>query len=259
MKKEVGAAGRAWEIVYPIGMYYVAMTIGTFVAQMIFGATNESYMLSKIIGSLVAVPVVYMDYKSDLSRMGVFGKKISVDKELVVHVLFAVAITICISISLNNIISMSPLMAVSDEYEKASNAFYGGNIGLELVGAAIVTPILEELLYRGVVYGRLRRRMQMWPAIVMSALVFGAFHFNVVQFTYATLVGIIFAIFVEKTGFLYPAILGHVVANAIAVVRTETGILADTVDGSVSAWLISVGLFLIGVGLLIIYAGRKKR
>lgn len=250
---------KAWSIIYPVGMYYASITIGIFIAQLIFGTSIENYMLCKIIGSLVALPVVYQDYKADLKRIGLYGKKWPFSMEMITNILFVMGITICISVSLNNIISMSPLMQVSTEYQNASNAFYGSSIWLELLGSAIITPILEELLHRGVVYGRLRRMMRMWPAVILSALVFAALHFNIVQFTYAFLLGIVFALFVEKTGHIYPAILAHIVANGIAVIRTETGFLLETVDGSASAWWVSVGLLLMGIGGLIIYVGRKGK
>lgn len=39
-----------------------------------------------------------------------------------------------------------------------------------------------------------------------------------------------------KSGHVYAAMIGHITANAFAVIRTETGILKWTVDGSVMAW-----------------------
>lgn len=258
MNRKYGFASQAWEIIYPVGMYYAAITIGTFVAQFFLGASIENYMLCKIIGSLVALPVVYTDYKSDLSRIGLYGKKVPFSKTMLFNILAVVGITICISVSLNNIILMSPLVSMSEEYANASDAFYGSTFVFEFLGSVLITPILEELLHRGVVYGRLRRMMNMWPAVIVSALVFAALHFNIIQFTYAFFIGIVLALFVEKTGHIYPAILAHIVANGIAVIRTETGFLLETVDGSVSAWLISVGLFFVGLSGLISYAGKKK-
>lgn len=258
MKDRVGFTNKVLEIIEPVGMYYLTITLGMFVAQFFFGASNESYMLCKIIGSLVALPVVCLYYIADLKRIGQYGKKWPFSMQMLKNILLVTVITICISVSLNNIISMSPLVTVSDEYDKASNAFYGSTIWLELLGSAVITPLLEEVLHRGVVYIRLRRSMNMWPAVIVSAFVFAALHFNVVQFTYAFLLGIVFALFTEKTGHIYPAVLAHIVANGIAVIRTETGFLSSTVDGTVSAWLISVGLLLIGLGILIIYVGKKE-
>lgn len=259
MKRNISLSSRIWEIVYPVLMYYAAITIGVFVAQLIFGTGNESYMLCKIIGSIVAIPVVYADYKRDLMMTGRYGMKNFVTAEHVKQVLAVIGITICVSVGLNNIISMSPLVSMSEEYQNANDAFYGSTIWLELLGSALITPFLEELLHRGVVYGRLRRMMGMWPAVIVSALIFAGLHFNIVQFIYAFLLGIVFALFVEKTGQLYPAVIAHIVANGIAVIRTETGFLQSTVDGSVSAWVISVVLCLLGIGGVLIFVGGNKK
>lgn len=258
MKRERNIAEKIWEIAYPVLMYYVAISIGSYIAQMIIGPGIENYMLCKTIGSLAAIPVVYADYKKDLMLTGRYGLKSPFTAQQAKSMLVIIGITICLSVGLNNVISMSPLVQMSEEFQNASDAFYGSTIWIELLGSALVTPFLEELLHRGVVYGRLRRRMDMWPAVIVSALIFAGLHFNIVQFIYAFLLGIVFALFVEKTGKLYPAIVAHIVANGIAVVRTETGFLQGTVDGSVSAWLISVGVCLIGVAGLLSFVGKKK-
>ncbi len=256
MNQNYGIASKIWQIVYPVGMYYVAISIGIMIAQMIFGASNETYMLCKIIGSLVAIPVVFADYKHDRMLSGLWGMKPQITKEKAWNLVAVIGIMICVSISLNNIISMSPLMQMSEEYQNASDAFYGSTIWLELVGSALITPFLEELLHRGVVYGRLRRMMGLWPAVLVSALVFAVLHFNIVQFIYAFLLGIVLALFVEKTGSIYVAVVAHIVANAIAVIRTETGFLAGTVDGSILAWAVSVVLLLVGVVGLCVYSKK---
>lgn len=259
MKRELNLADKIWEIAYPVLMYYVAISIGSYLAQILFGAGIENYMLCKIMGSMVAIPVVFSDYKNDLMLTGRYRLKNPITVVQIKQMLAVIGITICLSVGLNNVICMSPLVELSEEYQNASDAFYGGSIELELLGSALITPFLEELLHRGVVFGRLRRRMQMWPAVLVSALIFAILHFNMVQFIYAFLLGIVFALFVEKTGHLYPAVIAHVVSNAVAVVRTETGFLQGTVDRSVSAWLISAGFCLLGLGLLMVFDGKDRK
>lgn len=250
MNDKFGIAGKIWSIAYPIMMYYVAITVGTFLAQLFFGDGVETYMLCKIIGSFVAIPVVYADYKQDLILMGKFGDKTSMNKQKWIELAWMMFLTLLLSVSLNNIICMSPLVTISEEYQTASNAFYGSTFWIEIFGSALVTPFLEELLHRGVVYGRLRRMMGMWQSVILSALLFAGLHFNIVQFVYAFLMGILFALLVEKNGKLYPAILAHIIANGLAVVRTETGFLAQTVDGSIFAWIISLVLLFAGCMIL---------
>ena len=258
MKYRFGIASQIWDILYPVLMYYVAITLGMFVAQIVFGTGTQNYMLCKIIGSVCAIPVVFADYKHDQMLSGKWGLKTTEDIHKWTQLLFALGIMICISIALNNLILMSPLLDVSEEYENAAGAFYGSNIWLELIGSALITPYLEELLHRGVVYGRLRRMTGVWPSVILSALIFAALHFNIVQFVYAFCLGIVLALFVEKTGKLYVAVLAHIVANTIAVVRTEAGILAGTVNGSIVAWGISVTMLVAGAIGLIIFMKHKQ-
>ena len=74
-------------------------------------------------------------------------------------------------------------------------------------------------------------------------------HFNLVQFIYALVIGFALAIFMEWTDGLYGALCGHMVANFLAVIRTEFNLLSFTIDGSIAAWIISVIAFFIGVVL----------
>jgi membrane protease YdiL (CAAX protease family) len=251
-------AVKIWEIMYPVLAYYAAISIGSFIAQMIFGAGIETYMLCKIIGSIVAIPVVFADYKRDLMLTGKFGLKESINKKQWMELGFVIVITLFLSVALNNVLSMSPLVKMSQEYQNASEAFYGSNIWVELLGSALITPFLEELLHRGVVYGRLRRMMGLVPSVLLSALIFAGLHFNIVQFIYAFLLGIIFALFVEKSGRLYPAVIAHIAANFLAVIRTETGFLEGTVDGSAAAWLISIGCLCVGIVMFLCYYRKEK-
>ncbi|MBP3451536.1 MAG: hypothetical protein J6J73_01960, partial [Agathobacter sp.] len=98
-------ANKIWAIAYPVLMYYVAITMGSFVAQIIFGTGVEQYMLCKIIGSIVAIPVVFADYKKDLIMTGRYKLKNPITSLQMKQLLMAVGVTICLSIGLNNVIS----------------------------------------------------------------------------------------------------------------------------------------------------------
>ncbi len=51
-------------------------------------------------------------------------------------------------------------------------------------------PLGEEIVFRGVVYGQLRKVLKVPYAVVLSGLAFGLFHGNLVQAVYATVIGI---------------------------------------------------------------------
>lgn len=86
-------------------------------------------------------------------------------------------------------------------------------LGLIVVGALLV-PLGEELLFRGVLFSGLRR-YGLVSATIVSALVFSAAHgFNVVGVT-VVLLGVINALLYNRTRSIWPAVIAHGVNNAI--------------------------------------------
>ncbi|TCK22734.1 CPBP family intramembrane glutamic endopeptidase [Pseudonocardia endophytica] len=90
--------------------------------------------------------------------------------------------------------------------------------GLQLVGlmllGAVLTPIAEELFFRGVLFGGLRR-YGVVIAVIVSALLFGMAHgFNVVL-PVAVVLGALNALLYERSGSIYPPMIAHGVHNAL--------------------------------------------
>ncbi|MGB6656545.1 MAG: CPBP family intramembrane glutamic endopeptidase [Methylovirgula sp.] len=84
--------------------------------------------------------------------------------------------------------------------------------------AAGLAPITEELLFRGWIYTSLRFSFGSWPAILLSAALFGAAHYeNTHLYALAVFpVGIALAAIRERTQSVKAAMLFHAVNNFIA-------------------------------------------
>ncbi len=82
---------------------------------------------------------------------------------------------------------------------------------------AVTPAICEEALFRGVLY-RGYRKTGVWPAVVLSAFLFGIMHMNLNQFFYAFAVGILFALVNEVTGSILPSFLLHLYINGRSTV-----------------------------------------
>lgn len=244
-----------WDIVYPLGIYYVVIFFAMSVAQLFFGSGESRYMVCQIFTSIVAVPFVYSFYKNDRERFSrqTIQECVHHTPSIFIHVLAIVVVAALLGTALNNLISMSPLVHLSKGFAEANRNFYGSTFVIELMGSAVVTPILEELLFRGIVYGRLREMTGKITAVIISSFIFGALHFNLVQFVYAFLLGMVLSLVMECTGHLYGAVVMHMTANFLAVVRTETGFLGHTADGSPGAWLFSLACLLAGLAIFVIY------
>lgn len=91
-------------------------------------------------------------------------------------------------------------------------------LGLQILGLGVIIPILEELLYRGVMYQRLREFLPLKPAVVTGALLFGLSHGNMIQFLYALPMALILHWLWEKSGTLTASVLFHMGANLISVI-----------------------------------------
>lgn len=89
--------------------------------------------------------------------------------------------------------------------------------------AVVVAPVVEEVLFRGVVLRGLMLRLGFWPAAATSSALFGLFHAQgsgaeAVLLAVATGVfGVGLCVLVRRTGRLAPAIGVHAVRNALAL------------------------------------------
>lgn len=93
----------------------------------------------------------------------------------------------------------------------------GYNI-LYFISIAVAPAFLEEFLCRGVVLQSLREFGDNF-ALIISSILFGLMHGNLVQTPYSLVVGLVMGYFVLYTGSLWPAILAHFINNGMAVVQ----------------------------------------
>lgn len=89
-----------------------------------------------------------------------------------------------------------------------------------LIFMCLVPAICEEVFFRGTLTNAYNVYGERF-AIVVSALVFALFHFDIQNFIAPFLLGLLFASLIEVTGSILPAILGHFVNNVLAVLSAR--------------------------------------
>ncbi len=87
-----------------------------------------------------------------------------------------------------------------------------------VVSGAILTPLGEEFVFRGVFANGLNR-YGWWPGVVGSAIIFGAVHGPSVIFFNAVTAGMLTGILMRKTGSVWPGAVVHVVYNGIWLIK----------------------------------------
>ena len=96
-----------------------------------------------------------------------------------------------------------------------------GSLGLQnslqsiiyVLSVAIITPIKEEILYRGILYRFFEKKYSFLIGIIISSFIFGILHggFPVT----AMIMGIVFAMLYKKTQSILPSIILHIVWNLL--------------------------------------------
>jgi sodium transport system permease protein len=109
--------------------------------------------------------------------------------------------------------------------EKLFRAQGGGGLVLSIAVFAILPGICEETLFRGFVLRGLLRRLSPGRAILWTAVLFGAFHFDLYRLFPTTVLGLILGWVAWTTGSLWPAMVLHAANNTIAVLATNTEVL----------------------------------
>lgn len=89
---------------------------------------------------------------------------------------------------------------------------------LILLTIILIGPVFEEIFFRGLVYRSLRGGMPELLVIIISSLVFGLWHGNIIQFLYTTVVGILFCLLNLRTGSLLSGIIAHIAFNSASMV-----------------------------------------
>ena len=109
--------------------------------------------------------------------------------------------------------------------EIMTEAFFPG-VGflLTMQALALVTPISEELLFRGFVLRGLLDQIGAGPAVVSTALVFSALHFDAGTIIPIFFTGLALGWLYVRTGSLWPCIGAHAGQNLLALLAVKAGL-----------------------------------
>jgi uncharacterized protein len=103
--------------------------------------------------------------------------------------------------------------------------FLAGNSNLQdklllILTAVVIAPISEELVFRGYIFGVLRRYAGRWWAMVISASVFAAIHAHIPSLAGLFVLAVALTLVYEGAGSLWASILMHALFNGITVILT---------------------------------------
>lgn len=213
---------------YPLLIYFAITLLVEFLLGRLIPDGIMELEVAQGIGALATLPYLLAVYRKDIlirsANQSVRPRGTFTKKDRWFRWIYAAVTIALFAVAVNNIIGFSQLIRFSESYEQLQSRFFAGSVVLQLIFYGGVIPYAEELLYRGILYGRMKSAFGVSKAIIISSLIFGVLHFNFVQFFYATIVGLVLAFFADRYESIIPAFLGHAAANCIAVIRAAGGL-----------------------------------
>lgn len=253
---------KALSIVYPIFAYFFVCQIVNMVVGMLPVAAQIDAVKRQGLGSLLAFIVLYIWFVHGKAAQSGEKKKVfmaSVSGRLAAGMLMAVLLLGCAGIAMNNVLALTGLKQLSGSYQTVEQAFYSSSLGWEILSLGIITPVAEELLYRDIVFFRLRDMLGRSGAVVGSALIFGLIHLNIVQTIYACALGLLLGVLMEYYQDVRVAMCGHIAANILSLLRGETGFLAWMKPGSALFVPVTFGLLAVTMVIAGLYIRTFKK
>lgn len=214
-----------WPIIFIIGSFFINyvfvaifnnkiqsnMTNGEFldyIKRVEYQEKLNNYINSKsliiiLIISIIFLPILYKVFKKYKEKSNF---KI---KNIFIPIAFGVSICLIYNITifeLNNIFHFT-------------NKFEISNIPIivQIICSGLLGPILEELLFRGIVYNKLKEFNKKMNAIIISSVIFSLFHSNIIDNIYAFGVSFILIYMYEKYKTLKAPIITHMCLNTTII------------------------------------------
>ena len=215
---------------------------------------------------ILLFPLLYLWYlKAD------FKKVLSLQMPKVLHILAALFVWIggfslmcMLAVFLTKIFPESTQSMADTMAEYVRQPFW-----VLVLVMAVMPAVGEELMFRGFIFGTLKRRWRVLPAMLVTSAIFGIYHMSLSKFFTTALLGFMLVYVVEKPGSIFCSMLMHFCNNLVAVVvmkyseQASRAVPILTKSGYVlSDYLLLVGVACIGLGLgwfLLKKTGIKKQ
>lgn len=92
-----------------------------------------------------------------------------------------------------------------------------GEFALVAVIAVFIGPVIEEILFRRVIFGFFARKLTLTLSLIFTSVIFAAVHFSIVNFLSLFLLATIWQLIFLYYKSLYPSIIFHMFHNGIAI------------------------------------------
>ncbi len=234
-----------------LALIFLMQNIAVIVVELFFPFSEVTrIILSLAIQVISYLFVVYLFYWKSANRLDV-NKVKGVSNWYIL--LLAVGMAIFANITLMPLIEQLPQ---SPELEEAMEALMQIPL-VAILYVVVIGPFFEEIIFRNIVFKGLKNKYNTAVALIISSLLFGAFHFNFPQFVTATLLGLVCGVIYLITGSVRYTIIFHMLYNFFVVFLN--GILSQyNITEQIAPYYGAAVLIVVPIALFGIKRGVKR-
>ncbi|MDR0986086.1 MAG: CPBP family intramembrane metalloprotease [Ruminococcus sp.] len=274
--------GKVWYIIYPMLIYFgmsfvvncivfipIAISLAqanpftggnileysTELSTKIREAAAGQMLLISIITGFLSIGVMLPLFIRDIKKRGLYEKKPA--KTGVLPYIFMALTVAGYSLFFLSLINLTSLHQIFSSMLTNDQMVSGQNPLLVFLLLSVITPIMEEFFFRGLIFKRLRGMMSFVPAAIIASIIFGIGHGSLPQIIYTFCLSLGLCYIYEKYGSILVTMFTHFVLNAIVFISNYT--LTPVLSEKTSLIIIFIvsGVVFIG-GLIPLLLSLKK-
>jgi len=214
-----------WPIIFMIGSFLINFVfVAIYNSSEKKGMSSDEFLkyintpeyqdkLSNFINSkaLIIVLITFVIFFSILYKAYKKYKKESEFKikNIYVPILFGISISLIYNILVFNL----------DQLFNFTNIFNKSSIPIivQIISSGLIGPILEEMVFRGIVYNKLKEFNKPMTSIILTSVIFGMIHTNYLDAIYAFGVSFMFIYLYEKYKSIKAPIVMHIFLNTTII------------------------------------------
>ena len=224
-------AAYLFSIIWPVALHMILSDFSVIILTAATGQTPDSALCTTLTAILVIPPVLWMyrgDEKPAVNRLKSVAeqdtKKELDDKEnggptLTWRICMGIACFVSGGI-LDRVWSQVLLWLRVQDYfsNQTQEQLLASQLAVQIIGLGILVPVAEELIFRGLLYARIRRMLPVWASVLTASVIFALYHGNMIQILFAFPMAIILTLLYEKGKWISYPILFHMGVNLTTVV-----------------------------------------
>ena len=163
-----------------------------------------------------------------------------------VNILLTIILAVSVSVAVNIVFILFHLTESSKAYTQTAEHQYSVIFPFGLFLYGVISPLAEEVVFRGIIYNRMKKHIPVMVSMTLSAFLFGIYHGNTVQAFYGFCMGMLIAYTYERFNNFFYAFLFHASANIAVYTITGNSHLYEMIIKPY------VGIVLAGIAIVLV-------